>query len=478
MHKSLAGIAIALASIMLSTAQLCAQPLDAIQRAAIDKIAQDALDTQRVPGISLAVARGSDILYAQGYGYRDVAHRFAAVADTIYAIGSNTKQFTAAAVMLLAQDKKLDIDAKVADYLPSAPHAAEITVRELLDQTSGLPNYVDHIAMTNRMSTEYRPEQLVALVKNAPLDFLPGTKWEYSNTNYVLLGMLIEKASGMSYSAFVQRRIIAPLGLTSTSFPKTVPVGPQYAVGYQLTGDGATPVVADLSWAYAAGALFSNVADLVKWDDAFWNGRVVDPASLTLMTTPAKLPDGTDTKYGFGWFVSTMYGQREVWHNGGLPGFSTRNATFPDDDHLEIVVLANTISFDPASTVRRIFEVVEPQIVANATPTPAPTSAPGEDPAITARAKEWFVRLEKNDIDRSQLTADMSNALTTDKAAQLAAALGPMGAPTAFVYIGKTVKDPYTIYQYLVQGGQGALVFTFVLDPAGKVAGMFVKPQS
>jgi CubicO group peptidase (beta-lactamase class C family) len=458
-----------------SAAIAAPQALDASQRAAIDKIANDAIEQQGVPGISLAVARGSTILYARGYGYQNVQAKLPADADTIYAIGSNTKQFTATAVMLLAQDGKIDIDAKVARYLPAAPHASEITIRQLLTQTSGLAEYITQPGFSLTSMTVYSPAQLLALVENLPLKFTPGTQWEYSNTNYLVLGMLVEKASGMPYQDFVTARIIRPLGLRSTSFPATVPTNQkEFALGYsRSSGIFYETPPSSMSWAYAAGALFSNAADLVKWDDAFLRGRVVGASAVREMTTPAKLTSGEPTNYGFGWIISTLYGRREVWHNGGLPGFSTRNATFPDDD-LEVVVLGNTISFDPGVVVRRVFAVLEPASVASA---PVPTAAPGEDSAITARVKEWFGRLARNDIDRTQLTTEMNSALSADQAASLAAQLTAAGQPTSFVFLGKTKHDIYDVYQYSVICPNGSLIFTFVLDPAGKVAGLFLRPQ-
>jgi D-alanyl-D-alanine carboxypeptidase len=348
------------------------------QTARIDAAVNAALAQQHIVGAEVGVGRDGSVLYKKGYGYRNLAKKLPVTANTLFPIGSITKQFTAACIMLLVQDGKVDLDAKVARYLPDAPHGDEVTVRQLLDQTSGMPEYLaakgvfDPIAAGN--PPHYEPAQLVALVNGVKLNFKPGTKWAYSNTNYVLLGMIVAKVSGHSYPAFLAENVLDPLGLTDTRYLATsvpsdltdVTRGYNYAKGMYAMYPSY-----DFSWGGAAGAIGSTVTDLIAWDGSFFSGSLISPANEKIATTPPAVGTGFDKAkgvpsymrsiclgYAFGWCTGTANGRKIVWHNGGVIGGRTVNAVFPKSG-LEVVVLTNMTDASPEPIALKIEDIIE-----------------------------------------------------------------------------------------------------------------------
>jgi CubicO group peptidase (beta-lactamase class C family) len=352
-----------------------ANPLSANQIRQIDAIAAQTLAKQHISGLEIGVGRAGKVLYARGYGLRDRAHGLSVTSQTVFPVGSITKQFTSTAVMLLVERRKVDLDAPIARYVPSAPHGREITVRELLDQTSGLPDYLeDKQLLASIMQGTVKPDSiqnLVALVNGKPLHFKPGSKYEYSNTNYALAGMLVARVSGMPYSRFLQREIFAPLHLTSTQYLRmSVPAGSDVSRGYNFT-KGRFVLIPSFSmdWGNAAGAIASDASDLIHWDNAYFSGSVIPLQGVRIATTPpahvVMLPSKNHVNnlgigYAFGWVQAKAEGRQMIWHNGGLPGARAMNATFPRDG-LEIIVLTNATDASPEATALKIARVIYDQ---------------------------------------------------------------------------------------------------------------------
>ena len=363
----------ALAALVFSItipATAVADALSPAQVAKIDAIVQTAMPQQHLVGVEIAVGRNGKTLFSKGYGLRDKAKNLPVDAATVFPIGSISKQFTAACVMLLVQQGKVDLDAKLATYLPNVPHASEVTVREILNQTSGFHDYLENkpliTALFGGTWTTHEPfAYYVNLTRGMPLKFKPGTKWEYSNTNYMIAGMLVAKVSGESYEQFLTQEILKPQGLSEMQYLTwSIPVGPDVTRGYNyLKGSYVLVPRYDMTWGGSAGALASTASDLVQWDGAFFGGKVLSQNSVEIATTPPHgismgLPSGNTqseiaTGYGFGWVVGQDEGRRIVWHNGGLIGARAMNATFPDDG-LEIVILTNATTADPEAIALRI----------------------------------------------------------------------------------------------------------------------------
>ncbi|HZZ65721.1 MAG TPA: serine hydrolase domain-containing protein [Candidatus Baltobacteraceae bacterium] len=338
----------------------------------IDRIATNALGKQHISGMEIGVGRAGTVLYSRGYGLRDRADRLPVTAHTIFPVGSITKQFTATSVMILAGRGGVNLDAMVSRYLPNAPHGNEITVRQLLDQTSGLPDYLDNkpllAAIMAGTDRSHSMSSLVALVNGKPLHFKPGSKWEYSNTNYALAGMIVSRVSGVPYPQFLQHEIFAPQHLDSTQYLRmSVPSGTDVTRGYNYV-KGRFRVIPNFSmdWGNAAGAIASNVQDLIRWDNAYFSGAIIPLAAVRIATTPPAgvvvlhskdRANNMGLGYAFGWVQARAEGRQMVWHNGGLPGARAMNATFPKDA-LEIIVLTNATDASPEDTALRIARTI------------------------------------------------------------------------------------------------------------------------
>ena len=369
-----------LAAFTLMTGFPAAAPADALSTAQVSKInsiVRTAMAQQHLVGVEVAVGRNGTTLYSKGYGLREQVKNLPVNASTVFPIGSISKQFTAACVMLLVQQGKIDLDAKLATYLPGAPHASQITVREILNQTSGLPDYLENkpliTALFSGTWTTHEPfAYYVNLVRGDPLKFKPGTKWEYSNTNYAIAGMLIEKVSGESYATFLTQNIFERQDLTSMQYLTwSIPAGNDVTHGYNYAKGTYTLVPRyEMSWGGAAGAIASTASDLVKWDGAFFGGKVISQSNVEIATTPPHgitlgLHAGNTQStiaegYGFGWVTGHDEGRRIVWHNGGLIGARAMNAVFPDDG-LEIVILSNATTADPEAISLRIARLLYAQ---------------------------------------------------------------------------------------------------------------------
>lgn len=311
--------------------------------ARIDSLAKDYMTLKRAPAVSIAVVRGKDTLVMKGYGLASREANRAATAFTIYRIGSITKQFTAAGIMREVEQGKLSLDDPVSKWLPDVPtHGQRITIRHLLSHTSGVHNYTDKPDWAKRWGEEMTPRQIVAFVDKDTLDFAPGTKYSYSNTGYVLLGMILEKVTGQPYATYLQRQFFTPLGLTQTSYCPDKPKDPRFADGYAATSGTVKPAeYLNITQPFAAGALCSTVRDLVKWHRALLDGRVVGARSYLLMTTADTLNNGSKINYGFGLVPGQLGGKRTIGHSGGINGFTTYGLYMPDEN-LNVIVLSNS----------------------------------------------------------------------------------------------------------------------------------------
>ncbi len=333
--------------------------LNDAQTARIRSVVRHEMIRQQIPGIAFAVARHGVVIYAAAFGRR--GDHLPVNPETVFPIGSITKQFTAACVMLLVEAGRIRLDSRIGRYLANVPHGDKISVRELLDQTSGLPDYSAQAAMQHEIGPDklgtVSPQALLKLIEGKPLQFEPGSRFAYSNTNYLLAGMIVGAVSGESYPAFIAQRIFRPLGLIHTQYLLTsVPVGSDVANGYKLKNGRLVQLPRfTMSWARGAGALASTVGDLAAWDAAFFSGKIVRSDLVHTAVTPPHVRGEAD--YAFGWVVERISGHRMIWHNGGIPGAHAMNAVFPDDD-LEIVVLDNRLETDPEDIARQIFKAL------------------------------------------------------------------------------------------------------------------------
>ncbi len=310
------------------------------------------------PGVSVAVIRGGrDTLVYRGYGLADVESGAPATPRTVYRIGSITKQFTAAAVLQLADGGRLALDDSIGRHLPGVPDAWRgIRIHQLLNHTAGVPDYASIPRIRSIIAGGLTPDSVIGLVRYHALDFEPGTRWRYSNIGYTLLGILVERASGQPYARYLESSLFGPLGMAATRDCDVTPPTPHHAAGYQRRDSGVVnaPRIS-MSFALGAGGLCSTVGDLAAWNRALAGGRVIRPASWARMTTPegAALP----AEYGYGLWVRQLEGHRVIEHGGGLEGFWTANLYLPDDS-LSVTVLTNLDTGNPENLARDIARLV------------------------------------------------------------------------------------------------------------------------
>ena len=310
----------------------------------LDSLASALLAAGTAVGVQVAVVRGGDTLLLRGYGLADREARRATKLDQRFRIGSVTKQFTAAAVMRLAERGKLSLDDDLSRWVPEFPlQGHRVRLGQLLNHTSGISNYTESPVEEARAADDMTPLEVVGLVARDTFDFAPGTRLSYTNTGYALLGLVIERVSGLPYAEYVRRELFAPLGLRHTSYCPSRPQGAEWASGYAPQDDGVIVSAEYLSMThpYAAGALCSTVGDLVAWQHALAAGRVVSAGSYARMTTPETLASGERLTYGYGLVVIQYLGHRLIMHEGGINGFSASLLRFPVDS-LDVVVLCNT----------------------------------------------------------------------------------------------------------------------------------------
>ncbi len=299
------------------------------------------------PGAAIAIAKDGTVVHRAGYGLANVEWNIPNQADTVFRLASITKQFTAVAIMILAEQGKLRVDDPLTKFLPDYPTSGHhITVHHLLTHTSGIFSYTSDPDAINKLLLDKSPQEICDSFSRIPFDFKPGARYLYNNSAYILLGMIIEKLSGMSYAEFIQKHIFDPLGMTKSYYLSNEPIVSCRASGYDEGPNGIQNArYLSMTQPHAAGALGSTVDDLILWNQALVENRIISAESLAQMHTSAVLDDGTATDYGYGWGLEPYQQHRAFHHGGGIFGFSTYISYLPDDA-LSIVVLTNYSGFD------------------------------------------------------------------------------------------------------------------------------------
>ena len=333
-------------------AATAAEPADqAAIEAHVQAVIDGALARPEAVGLSVAVARGGAVIVQQSAGLADIEHGVQANVDTLFRVGSLTKMFTAAAVLRLLEQGKLSLDDDIRVRLPNAPtQARAVTIRQMLTHTSGLPNITSQSEFRRSAAREMAVAELMAIVEGAPFEFEPGARWNYSNTNYLLLGPMIEAADGRSYAQFLETEFFGPLGLTHTRQDSEREIIRNRAQGYDFdpgVGPRNDALIA-MSNPGAGGGLLSTAADLVRWSMALASGRAVQPASYAQMVDSA-VPTGIPgMSYGFGLAVFDQQGRTRLSHFGAINGFTAVLSWYPEDDlHIAVISNSTAVASDP-----------------------------------------------------------------------------------------------------------------------------------
>jgi D-alanyl-D-alanine carboxypeptidase len=307
----------------------------------VDDLALKEMRRHPIPGLAVEIIQNGKPVKIAGYGLANLEWQTPVTPETVFEIGSVTKQFTAAGILLLAQEGKLSVDDKISRYLKGTPESwTNITLRHLLTHTSGLKNYtgLDGFELTRHLTQA----QFIRRMRREPLDFPPGAAWSYSNTGFSLLGYVIENVSGQGYWQFMRDRLFGPLGMSSTTSRDPRNVIPRRAAGYETNRAGQyVNRDYDLTDIFSAGAIVSTVGDLAKWNAALDGQKLLTAATEQEMWTPVRLNNGATHPYGFGWFLDPLQGQPNIGHSGSTSGFSASFQRFPKDG-LAVIVLTNS----------------------------------------------------------------------------------------------------------------------------------------
>jgi CubicO group peptidase (beta-lactamase class C family) len=315
-------------------------PLADLRADKVDDFLSGQMQEHRIPGLAVTVIQNGKAVKTEGYGLANLELNVRVTVETVFEIGSVTKQFTAAGILLLAQEGKLSVEERISKYLKGTPDAwSNITIRHLLSHTSGLKSYtgLDGFELTRHLTRA----QFIQQMAKQPMEFQPGDSWKYCNTGFNLLGFIIENVSGTNYWAFLRERIFQPLGMNATTDRLPRVIIPHRASGYEQANHMHINRDYDLTDVFSAGAIVSTVGDLAIWNAALDCEALLSASSKELMWTPVKLNDGKPTKYGFGWFIESTDGHKNIGHSGSTSGFSASIQRFPDD-HLAVIVLTNT----------------------------------------------------------------------------------------------------------------------------------------
>ena len=294
------------------------------------------------PGATIIVSRKGEVIYKKGFGMADMELNVPVHPDMIFRIGSITKQFTAVAILQLAEQGKLSLQDEIKKFIPDYPaQDHKITVEHLLTHTSGIKSYTNMKDFQTMMRKDMKPLEIVDVFKNEPMDFAPGAKWNYNNSAYILLGYIIEKISGKTYEQYVREHLFAPAGMTNSGYGSENRIIKNRAKGYQKsTNDYENADYLSMTLPYAAGSLVSTVEDLLKWNRAVHSYKLVSKASLDKAFTDYKLSDAKSTNYGYGWFLSNVQGSKTIEHSGGINGFLSDAIYLPAED-IFVAILSN-----------------------------------------------------------------------------------------------------------------------------------------
>jgi D-alanyl-D-alanine carboxypeptidase len=422
---------------------------------AVDDFLKAEMSKRHIPGLSVVVVRDGKAIKTKGYGLANVETGTRATPDTVYELASVTKPFTAVAVMMLVEEGKVGLEESVLTYLPDLPEAWKpVTVRHLLNHTSGIRSYTSMPAFLANLRKDYTQAELIRLVGEFPLGFQPGERFVYNNTGYFLLGMLIEKVSGKSYEGFLKERIFQPLGMNATRLNSRRDVIPNRAAGYDWSQSRLRNAeYVSPTQPFAAGALVSSVRDMAKWDAALNGEKLLKRSTLEQMWQPTLLANGKTHNYGLGWAVYDYQGQRVIGHGGGIPGFSTYVARFPQHK-LTVTLLSNLSGVDSAYLAHGVAARYIPALAEaekraqRARAEEAKRPAPKEDPKITERLRTLLQATIDGTLDPDQFTPAMRAEIFPDRVEEARTALRSLGALKTLTLLSQSSADGVTTYRY------------------------------
>ena len=434
--------------------------------AAVDAFIKSEMEKQKIPGVSLAVVKDGKPLVVKGYGFANVEHQVPVKPETVFQSGSVGKQFTAMAVMMLVEEGKIGLDDKISKYLGEAPEAwANVTVRHLLTHTGGLTDYPRDFDFRK----DYTEDELLKRAKEVPTAFAPGEKWAYSNLGYVTLGVIINKVSGKFYGDFLKERVFAPLGMTTARVISEADIVPNRSDGYILREGEIKhqPWVAPSLNTTADGALYLTVHDMIKWDEALSNCKLIGKMGYDAMWSPVKLNDGRTHPYGFGWMLRTVNGNRVIEHGGAWQGFKAHIARYPENK-LTVIVFANLAQANQERLATGVATIIEPELKLKVITDP--------DPAFTTASKQLFEAVLEGKGDMSKFTPEVAAAIK-QSGDRVAATVKPLGPIQKFELVERIEDASGIRYRYRVVYPAASFFLLMGVNKDGKISGFALRPE-
>lgn len=452
----------------LLSAPLAAQPITASEQARIDQLVTTTLSKTGVPSASIAIVRDGRVVLTKAYG--KASERIpVARPDLRYQIASNSKQFTAMGLLLLEDEGKLSLDDHVSKWLPGISGGDTITIRQLLSHTSGLQDFWPQDYSFVAMERSVAPQEIVDRWAKKPLDYAPGTRWQYSNTGYVVAGMILEKAAGEPLISYLNRKIFVPLGMTPVDVDDSN--RPDFPTGYHRAALGpvrvATP--AARGWLWGAGELSMTAEDLAKWDIARLNRSLIPADDWAEQERPVLLTDGTTTGYGLGVFSGTERNRRFINHGGESVGFLSQNTIYPDS-HAAIVVLTNS---DFSGTTGTLTEGIEKIVLAG------PQAAQSAESDRLSDVQALYAAIASGKADRSPMTDNLRYYFNPTTAADYASSLGPLGTPKIAITRSPRLRGGFVNRNYTLTFPDRTLTLVTYAEPgaAGRWEQFMVMPE-
>ncbi len=436
--------------------------LDPALQSRIDRIAAQVLDQTGVPSASVAVVQHGKLVYTHAYGHARLDPPVDANTQMRYSIGSISKQFTATAILLLQQEGKLSLDDAVGKYVPGLTRGDQVTIRQILSHTSGYQDYWPEDYVMTPMLKPESAQQILDTWAKKPLDFEPGTQWQYSNTNFVIAGRIVEQITGQPLMDFLTQRVFRPLGMKSVWNSDETKLTQTDATAYYRHALGPLRVAPKegRGWMYAAGELAMTAHDLALWDESLISQSILSSESYKQMFTEVKLKDGAGTHYGLGVGVHDLNGHRSIEHSGEVSGFVSDNEVLVDDG-VAVAVLTNQDAVGAASTIARL---AVPVVLGT------PPTAP-EQQAIGI-----YRGLQHGGIDRTLLAPNLSDYFTAEAIADFQSSLAPLGDPLTFHQTSEQLRGGMTFRAFQIVYPGKRLTLTTYTYPDGKLEQYLIAP--
>jgi CubicO group peptidase (beta-lactamase class C family) len=437
----------------------------------VDDYVRTELARQRIPGLAVVVTKSGKIVKVAGYGYANIEHQVPVKSETVFQSGSISKQLAAAVAMLLVEDGKIGLDDPVKKYLLDAPPAWDgISIRHLLTHTSGIPEY--EFGKDFDMRKDYTDDERLRIVYGMKLEFTPGSRWSYSDTGYMVLGILLSHAGGSFYGDILKRRVFEPLGMNTAGIISEEDVIPNRAAGYRLVKNEIKnqKFVSPSNYKTADGSLCWSVLDMAKWANAGRTKALLKPDSWREMTTAVRLISGKAYPYGFGWYIDDWNGKPVLEHGGYGSGFSAQLSRRLGDDELAVAVLCNRVRVRLGKITRDIMAIYEPELALNEKP------IEDKDPGTTERVRDFLARAAAGKLVESDF-AFLWGGFSQERVHKFAELLAPLGQLKSLALLERRELGDDVERRYLGRFAKSAADVRIQFTADGKVSDFSVQPR-